>query len=217
MRKKKAVLEGVDSSNSVDMRGLDVLRKIASENPNYSLDEVNDRFFEITGESLSRSELSLNWNTILAVNNTLQKSSEELDEESIENIEDTIDNQKEKVMIEESVSENNMSLSEALRSIFSKNLELSTAEVKEKCEKLTGKVPSNPLIFQIKAKMKQGNKIKAKVKKVNLARKKIKNSVAVTAKNNNNIIEFTNILKKVKSLIGDFDGKENLIEFLTSL
>lgn len=218
MKKRKT-----DSISGDFLSDTDAMHQIASESLEYSLDQVSDKFFEITGRSLSRTQISLMWNTVLGIKNAA-KYANELATESIEDIEEKFDsfNNKEEVMTEaiESVESNvepvavekSGNLSNTLREIFSKNMNLPIAQVKQQCQDIIGKVPSNPLIFQIKAKMKQGKQIKNKVKKVAVAKNKIESKPS-----SSNIKELTQTLKRVKSLIAEFNGKENLIEFLTAL
>lgn len=219
MKKRKT-----DSVSGDFLSDTDAMHQIASESLEYSLDQVSDKFFEITGRSLSRTQISLMWNTVLGIKNAAKYANEnELVTESIEDIEEKFDsfNNKEEVMTEaiESVESNvepvavekSGNLSNTLREIFSKNMNLPIAQVKQQCQDIVGKVPSNPLIFQIKAKMKQGKQIKNKVKKVTVAKSKTE------SKPSSNIKELTQTLKRVKVLIAEFNGKENLIEFLTAL
>lgn len=228
--KKRKTDSGVDYVSD-NLSDTEAFHKIAEENTEYSLDQVSDKFFEITGRSLTRTQVSLMWNTILGIKNAAKYAADQQNQESddssvesidsIENIEEEFDsfNKKEKVMTEiaESVVEpvasveKTVKMSDTLRNIFSKDMNLSIAQVKQKCKEITGKEPSNPLIFQIKAKMKQGKQIKNKVKKVLAAKTKVEH------KPSSNIKELTETLKKVKNLIAEFNGKENLIEFLTAL
>mgnify|MGYP003704891177 FL=1 len=78
---------------------------------------------------------------------------------------------------------------------------------------IAGKEPSVPLIFQVKAKMKQGNTIKKKTERVSAVRSAVQAAPAA----NSYIMDVTEKIKKAKSLIEEFHGKENLISFLQAL
>jgi hypothetical protein len=62
--------------------------------------------------------------------------------------------------------------------------------------------------------MKQGVEISKTVSNVVAVRNKNKPQKPLPSKN---IIELTNTLKKVKVLVEEFNGKENLIDFLAAL
>lgn len=214
MRKKKA--EGVSESIHDNVSNIDALKIIAEENTEYTLEEVSDRFFEITGKSLSKSQLTVLWYTVLGIKQANSSKDVNL-EEVVSSISSGSNNQENEVMTEikeeEVVVENKkeMSLSEAIRKILSKKFDISIADLKKECEEMTGKAPSNPLIFQIKAKMKQGKKIEKTTRKITEARKKTSVSSKI------NIAQLTEKVKKIKSLIDEFEGKENLLQFVAAL
>ena len=62
--------------------------------------------------------------------------------------------------------------------------------------------------------MKQGAEISKTVSNVVAVRSSNKPQKSLPSKN---IIELTNTLKKVKVLVEEFNGKENLIDFLAAL
>lgn len=220
MRSKKAesVSESIHDSEPVhdNISNIDALKIIAEENTEYTLEEVNDRFFEITGKSLSKSQLKVLWYTVLGIKQVNFSKTVNV-EEVVSSTGLDSNNQENEVMTEikeeEVVVENKkeISLSEAIRKILSKKFDISIADLKKECEKIVGKAPSNPLIFQIKAKMKQGKKIEKTTRKVTEVRKKA--SVASKI----NIAQLTEKVKKIKSLIDEFEGKENLLQFVAAL
>lgn len=196
-----------------DITDLEALKTIALENPNYDSEEINNRLYDLTGHCLAKSQMQILWNTALGVLNLKKKN-------DLSEVENLTPESEEAMIVENNVTDTNnelkVNLSDALRKILGKKdgFSLSIAEIKEKCFSQTGRTPSNPLIFQIKAKMKQGVEISKTVSNVVAVRNKNKPQKPLPSKN---IIELTNTLKKVKVLVEEFNGKENLIDFLAAL
>lgn len=208
-----------------NISNVDALKLIAKENKEYALEEVNDRFWELTGRKLPKTQLTTLWYTVVGITES---------EESIAEIQEKVDEVEvsvssvEKNSKSETKKERNLkmakkekapkeSLSNTIRNILSSNFDMPIAKVKEKCQQLIGKQPSNPLIFQVKAKMKQGKQIKNKVKKVSSAGNKFKKAVSSVTFSDNYILDVTEKIKKAKMLIEEFQGKDNLINFLQAL
>lgn len=196
-----------------DITDLEALKTIALENPNYDSEEINNRLYDLTGHCLAKSQMQILWNTALGVLNLKKKN-------DLSEVENLTPESEEAMIVENNVTDTTnelkVNLSDALRKILGKKdgFSLSIAEIKEKCFSQTGRTPSNPLIFQIKAKMKQGVEISKTVSNVVAVRNKNKPQKPLPSKN---IIELTNTLKKVKVLVEEFNGKENLIDFLAAL
>ena len=196
-----------------DMTDLEALKTIALENPNYDSEEINNRLYDLTGHCLAKSQMQILWNTALGVLNLKKKN-------DLSEVENLTPESEETMIVENTVTDTTnelkVNLSDALRKILGKKdgFSLSIAEIKEKCFSQTGRTPSNPLIFQIKAKMKQGVEISKTVSNVVAVRNKNKPQKPLPSKN---IIELTNTLKKVKVLVEEFNGKQNLIDFLAAL
>lgn len=196
-----------------DITDLEALKTIALENPNYDSEEINNRLYDLTGHCLAKSQMQILWNTALGVLNLKKKN-------DLSEVENLTPESEEAMIVENNVTDTNnelkVNLSDALRKILGKKdgFSLSIAEIKEKCFSQTGRTPSNPLIFQIKAKMKQGVEISKTVSNVVAVRNKNKPQKPLPSKN---IIELTNTLKKVKVLVEEFNGKQNLIDFLAAL
>jgi len=196
-----------------DMTDLEALKTIALENPNYDSEEINNRLYDLTGHCLAKSQMQILWNTALGVLNLKKKN-------DLSEVENLTPESEETMIVENNVTDTTnelkVNLSDALRKILGKKdgFSLSIAEIKEKCFSQTGRTPSNPLIFQIKAKMKQGVEISKTVSNVVAVRNKNKPQKPLPSKN---IIELTNTLKKVKVLVEEFNGKQNLIDFLAAL
>jgi len=196
-----------------DMTDLEALKTIALENPNYDSEEINNRLYDLTGHCLAKGQMQILWNTALGVLNLKKKN-------DLSEVENLTPESEETMIVENNVTDTTnelkVNLSDALRKILGKKdgFSLSIAEIKEKCFSQTGRTPSNPLIFQIKAKMKQGVEISKTVSNVVAVRNKNKPQKPLPSKN---IIELTNTLKKVKVLVEEFNGKQNLIDFLAAL
>ena len=203
-------MKKIKSENVSDVSNIDALRIIAEENSEYTIDEVDHRLFELTGNLISKNKLAILWNTVLGIQ---EIGSSENQEEVVSSVSSESDNKENDMTKIEEVSspENKVSLSSAIRKILSDDFEISIASIKEKCLSITGKSPSNPLIFQIKAKMKQGAKIQKSIKKITDIKKK------VVSHSKFNIVELTDKVKKIKNLIEEFQGKENLIQFVSAL
>jgi hypothetical protein len=218
--------------NTENLSNLDALKMIARENREYTLEQVSDRFWELTTRKLSKTQMSTLWFTVIGLTENEQDSESisEIEEKSSSSEVDSADiednNPKERKLImsktvkaikasrkTSSKEEKSVNLSQTIRSILSKNFDLPIAKVKEKCLAIAGKEPSVPLIFQVKAKMKQGNTIKKKTERVSAVRSAVQ---AVPAANSY-IMDVTEKIKKAKSLIEEFHGKENLISFLQAL
>lgn len=200
-----------------DMTDLEALKIIALENPNYDSEEINNRLYDLTGHCLAKGQMNLLWNTALGVVNLKKKSDLSETETETENL--TPESEEDMIVennLTDATNELKVNLSDTLRKILGKKdgFSLSIAEIKEKCFSQTGRTPSNPLIFQIKAKMKQGVEISKTVSNVVAVRNKNKPQKALPSKN---IIELTNTLRKVKILVEEFNGKQNLIDFLAAL
>ena len=203
-------MKKIKSENVSDVSNIDALRIIAEENSEYTIDEVDHRLFELTGNLISKNKLAILWNTVLGIQ---EIDSSENQEEVVSSVSSESDNKENDMTKIEEVSspENKVSLSSAIRKILSDDFEISIASIKEKCLSITGKSPSNHLIFQIKAKMKQGAKIQKSIKKITDIKKK------VVSHSKFNIVELTDKVKKIKNLIEEFQGKENLIQFVSAL
>ena len=196
-----------------DITDLEAMQIIALENSNYDYEEINNRLYDLTGHCLAKGQMNILWNTALGMLNLKKKS-------DLSETENLTPESEEAMIVENNVTDTTnelkVNLSDALRKILGKKdgFSLSIVEIKEKCLSQTGRTPSNPLIFQIKAKMKQGAEISKTVSNVVAVRSSNKPQKSLPSKN---IIELTNTLKKVKVLVEEFNGKENLIDFLAAL
>jgi hypothetical protein len=214
-----------ESVNSENLSDVDALKIIAKENKEYTLEEVNDRFWELTERKLSKTQLNTLWYTVVGITESEDDSKEDSIAEILEKAEkseflqasaelvETLTKKERKSKMVKKVKANSESLSGVIRKILSNNFDLPIAKIKEKCQQIVGKQPSNPLIFQIKAKMKQGKELKSKTKKVSSVSKKLK----TVASSDNYILDVTEKVKKAKLLIEEFHGKDNLINFLQAL
>lgn len=214
-----------ESVNSENLSDVDALKIIAKENKEYTLEEVNDRFWELTERKLSKTQLNTLWYTVVGITESEDDSKEDSIAEILEKAEkseflqasaepvETLTKKERKSKMVKKVKANSESLSGVIRKILSNNFDLPIVKIKEKCQQIVGKQPSNPLIFQIKAKMKQGKELKSKTKKVSSVSKKLK----TVASSDNYILDVTEKVKKAKLLIEEFHGKDNLINFLQAL
>ena len=208
-----------------NLSNVDALKIIAKENKEYALEEVNDRFWELTGRKLPKTQLTTLWYTVVGITES-EESIAEIEEKTDES-EVSASGVEENIEIEPKKERNlkmakkekapKESLSNIIRKVLSSNFDMPIAKVKEKCQQLVGKEPSNPLIFQIKAKMKQGKQIKNKAKKVSSVGKKFEKVVSSVTFSDNYILDVTEKIKKAKMLIEEFQGKDNLINFLQAL
>lgn len=215
-----------ESVNSENLSDVDALKIIAKENKEYTLEEVNDRFWELTERKLSKTQLNTLWYTVVGITESEDDSKEdsiaeilekaeksEFLQATAESVETVTKKERKSKMVKKAKKAVGESMSEIIRKILSNNFDLPIAKIKEKCQQLVGKQPSNPLIFQIKAKIKQGKELKSKTKKVTFVSKKLK----TVASSDNYILDVTEKVKKAKLLIEEFHGKDNLINFLQAL
>lgn len=219
----------IESVNSENLSNVDALKIIAKENKEYTLEEVNDRFWELTGRKLQKTQLTTLWYTVVGITES-EESIAEIEEKNHVNesadiaesltsatIQSKPKKERKFKMAKKEKAQKAESLSEIIRKILSSNFDMPIAKIKEKCQELIGKQPSNPLIFQVKAKMKQGKQIKSKTKKVSAISSKFRKAISSGLSSDNYILDVTEKIKKAKMLIEEFHGKDNLINFLHAL